>query len=117
MTSASIVSLIDDLQISALLAKAADFGSYDLSFCDEFNEINFKKNPNLLIVDLNKISEIHLDKIKNAANKELICIGYCFSLNNNLIKYFKNFGFDLIISRENFIKNINSILENVINGP
>ena len=72
---------MDDLQMSAHLAKISTTHSYDLQFCDSISKISEVLEPSALIIDLSSTSKEDLQSIVSIKkNDNLPIMGYCQEL-------------------------------------
>ena len=114
MNNYRIIAWMDDLPMSAHLAKLSTIYSYDLEFRDTLVDIS---KAEVLIIDLNNILEKDLKKIAEIkVNSCLTFIGFCEELNTSLIKYFKDRGCDFVFKRHDLIRNLRSILIKILNA-
>ena len=56
MNNGYIIAWLDDLQMSAHLAKISTTYSYELQFCDTISQISHISNPAAIIIDLNTLN-------------------------------------------------------------
>ena len=63
MNKYSVCAWLDDLQMSAQLAKLANLHSYDLKFFGDDFTVSDNEVPTVLIVDLLKLSEDDLNNM------------------------------------------------------
>ena len=118
MNNKHIIAWMDDLQLSAHLAKFASTHSYNLEFRDTVDEISEISGVVVLIIDLNSISEIELKKlVALRQNQSFTFLGFCEELNGTLINYFNSMGCDMVFKRYELMKNIGSILNKLFNAP
>ena len=118
MNNNIIIAWMDDLQMSAYLAKISTTYSYQLMFCDAIDQISDISKHAVLIIDLNYISEENLQRIvelKQIHNVEVI--GYCQEINGPLLNYFRKMGFEMVFKRSEIIKNLGSILNKILDAP
>ena len=117
MNSSQIIAWMDDLQMSAHLAKLSTIHSYSLEFRDTVDEIAEADGADVLIIDLNNISTKDLKKLDALKlDRNLTFLGFCEELNGPLINYFKDMGCDLVFKRYELMKNMGSILNNIFNA-
>ena len=87
MNKYTIYAWLDDLQMSAYLAKLSTTHSYRLEFIDTIDQISVWRKLAVIIILMNKISELEMDQLNKIRQKQnftcLLCIG-CHL-------YFKNF--------------------------
>ncbi len=118
MNNNCIIAWMDDLQMSAHLAKLSTTHSYNLQFCDSIDQIFKIKGPYALIIDLNYTTEEDLQGIVALKKKYKITImGYCQELNGPLLNYFKKMGCEIVYKRFELMKNLGAILNNIFDGP
>ena len=114
MNNYSVCAWLDDLQMSAQLAKLANLYSYDLKFFGDDFTVSENKIPTVLIVDLLKLSEDDLNNMLNYPKTELLAIiGYLHQLTNSQVKFYKEYGCHMVFGRKDLLKNLNSILKKI----
>ena len=114
MNKYSVCAWLDDLQMSAQLAKLASLHSYDLKFYGNDFTVLDNQVPTVLIVDLLKLSEDDLNNMLNYPKTELLTIvGYLHQLTISQVKLYKEYGCHMVIGRKNLLKNLNSILKKI----
>ena len=117
MNNNTILAWLDDLQMSAHLAKLSTVHSYDLNFYNEGTNILTTTLPTVLIVDLGGLSENELISIKELPpSNHLTIIGYSQQIAAPQIKYFKEFGCHIVLGRNELLKNLNSIIKKTFNA-
>ena len=118
MNNNCIIAWMDDLQMSAHLAKISTTHSYQLQFCDAIDQISDISEPAALIIHLNSISEDNLQQIVELKQIDNITIiGYCQELNGPLLTYFKTMGCEMVYKRSELMKNLGSILNKIFDAP
>ena len=117
MNNGSIIAWMDDIQMSAHLAKISTTHSYSLQFCDTISQISDISHTAALIIDLSSTSEKELKRIvESKKNDNIILMGFCKELNGSLINYFKEMGCDMVFKRNELMKNLGSILNKIFNA-
>ena len=117
MNNDMVVAQLDDLQISARLAKVCTTRSYDLHFREKDTDFPANLNKSVLILQLNGLNEDDLSQISSMkADGELTIIGFSENMDKNIINYFKQWGFHMVIRRKDLLKNLSSLLEKIFNG-
>ena len=117
MNNGNIIACMDDLQMSAHLAKISTAYSYTLQFCDTISQISDISHTTALIIDLSNTSENELQRIvESKKNDNIIVMGFCKELNGSLINYFKEMGCDMVFKRYELMKNLGSILKKIFNA-
>ena len=112
MNNYLVCAWLDDLQMSAQLAKLANLYSYDLKFIRDDFTVSDNKVPTVLIVDLLKLSKDDLNNMLNFPKTELFTIiGYLHQLAFPQVKFYKEYGCHMVIGRKDLLKNLNSILK------
>ena len=112
-----IIAWMDDLQMSAHLAKISTTHSYELHFCDQISQISNISNHAAMIIDLNSLSEDDLHRIVlSIQERNITLIGYCQELNGPLLNYFKDMGCEIVFKRYELIKNLESILHKIFHA-
>ena len=140
MNSGYIIAMLNDLQMSAHLAKISTTYAYELHFCDTISQISYKSIPAAIIIDLNTTSEDDLHEIvASKQNHNITLMGYCQELNGPLLNYFKedanpkniekdlwiekieeklvNEGIKIFLERIKFSNDFNSLSNNFKNFP
>ena len=114
MNKYSVCAWLDDLQMSAQLAKLANLHSYDLKFFGDGLTVLENEVPTVLIIDLLILSEDDLNNMLNYPKTELlIIIGYLHQLTIFQVKFYKEYGCHMVIGRKDLLKNLNSILKKI----
>ena len=117
MNNNTVIAQLDDLQISARLAKVCTTHSYDLHFWEKDTDFPANLNKSVLILQLNGLNEDDLSRISSMKeNRELTIIGFSENMDKNIVNYFKKWGFHMVIRRKDLLNNIVSLLENIFNG-
>ena len=117
MNKYSVCAWFDDLQMSSQLAKLANLHSYALKFLEDDFSVSENKVSSVLIVDLLKLSEDDLNNMLNFPKNELLTIiGYLHQLAIPQVKFYKEYGCHMVISRNDLLKNLNSILKKVFHA-
>ena len=117
MNRHKIIAWMDDLQMSAHLAKLSTIHSYDLAFSDTIDAILGISAGEVLIIDLNSISEKDLKQLDKLRIKlRLTFLGFCEEINGPLVNYFKEMGCDFVFKRYELMKNLGSILNQIFNA-
>ena len=117
MSNGHIIAWLDDLQMSAYLAKISTTHSYELQFCDTISKISDKLAPTVMIIDLSSTSEDILQKIvASKQNHNITIMAYCQELNGPLLNYFKGMGCGMVFKRYDLMKNLESILNKMFNA-
>ena len=114
MNNNCIIAWMDDLQMSAHLAKISTTHSYDLQFCDSIDQISEIAGPSALIIDLSYTTEEDLQGIVALKeNYKITIMGYCQELNGPLLNYFKQMGCEIVYKRYELMKNLGGILKKI----
>ena len=117
MNNNTVIAQLDDLQISARLAKVCTTHSYDLHFWEKDTDFPANLNKSVLILQLSGISEDDLSQISSMKeNRELTIIGFSENMDKNIVNYFKQWGFHMVIRRKDLLKNLSSLLGKIFNG-
>ena len=117
MNNNKVVAQLDDLQISARLAKVCTTHSYDLHFWEKDTDFPASLNKSVLILQLNGLNEDDLSRISSMkVDGELTIIGFSENMDKNIINYFKQWGFHMVIRRKDLLKNLSSLLGKLFNG-
>ena len=117
MNNNCIRAWMDDLQMSAHLAKISTAHSYDLQFCDSISKISEVLEPSALIIDLSSTSKEDLQSIVSIKkNDNLTIMGYCQELNGPLLNYFKEMGCEIVYKRYELMKNLGGILKKIFDA-
>ena len=114
MNNFNIIAWVDDLQMSAHLAKISTTHLYELQFCDRISQISHYSNPTAIIIDLNSMAEDDLKRIVlSIQDCNITLMGYCQELNGPLLNYFEEMGCEMVFKRYELIKNLSSILNKI----
>ena len=117
MNNNTVIAQLDDLQISARLAKVCTTHSYDLHFWEKDTDFPANLNKSVLILQLNGLKEDDLSRISSMKeNRELTIIGFSENMDKNIVNYFKQWGFHMVIRRKDLLKNLSSLLGKIFNG-
>ena len=115
MNKYSVCAWLDDLQMSAQLGKLSNLHSYDLKFFGDGSTVLENKVPTVLIIDLLKLSEDDLNNMLSYPKTELLTIiGYLHQLTIPKVKFYKEYECHMVIGRKDLLKNLNSILKNIL---
>ena len=114
MNSYSLNAWLDDLQMSAQLAKLANLHSYDLNFFEEDFTCYENNFSTIIIIDLMSLSKNDLNKLSNFPKVELLTIiGYIDHIEAPQVKYFNDYGCHMVLGRNELLKNLHSILKKI----
>ena len=114
MIKYSVCAWLEDLQMSAQLAKLANSQSFDLNFLGDSFAISENKIPTVIIVDLLRLSKNDLNKLSNFPKNELLTIiGYIDHMEAPQVKYFNDYGCHMVVGRNELLKNLYSILKKI----
>ena len=117
MNKFSVYAWLDDLQMSAQLAKLANLHSYDLNFIGDDFIVSENKIPTVLIVDLTRFSENDLNNLSIFHKTKLLTIiGYLHQVEAPDVKYYKDYGCHMVIGRNELMKNLNTILKKIFHA-
>ena len=117
MNNNTVIAQLDDLQISARLAKVCTTHSYDLHFWEKDTDFPANLNKSVLILQLNGLNEDDLSRISSLKeNRELTIIGFSENMDKDIVNYFKQWGFHMVIRRKDLLKNLSSLLGKIFNG-
>jgi len=117
MNNNCIIAWMDDLQMSAHLAKISTAHSYELQFCDSIAQISEISCPSALIIDLNYTTEEDLQGIVALKeNYKITVMGYCQELNGPLRTYFNQMGCEIVYKRFELMKNLGAILNKIFDA-
>ena len=117
MNKYSVSAWLDDLQMSAQLAKLANLHSYDLKFFGDGFKVLENKVPTVLIIDLLKLSEDDLNNMLKFPKTELLTIiGYVQRLLIHQVKFYKEYGCHMVIGRKDLLRNLNSIIKKIFHA-
>ena len=113
----TVIVQLDDLQISASLAKICTAHSYDLNFWEKDTDFPTGLNKSVLILQLNGLHEDELARIASLeVGDELTIIGFSENVDKDIINYFQHWGIDMVIRRQDLLKNIGSLLKKIFDG-
>ena len=117
MNKYSVCAWLEDLQMSAQLAKLANLHSYELNFFGGDFTVYENKIPTVLIVDLLRLSKNDLNILLNLPKTELLTIiGYLHQLAIPQVKLYKEYGCHMVIGRKDLLNNLNSILKKIFHA-
>ena len=117
MNKYSVCAWLDDLQMSAQLAKLANLHSYDLNFFGDDFIVSKNNILTVLIVDLTRFSENDLNNLSIFHKRKLLTIiGYLHQVAAPDVKYYKDYGCHMVIGRNKLMKNLNTILKKIFHA-
>ena len=117
MNNMSIIAWMDDWQMSARLAKLSTTHSYQLIFCENWQELPDSDTNMVIIIELDKLKDDELKQLQGLRNNDAIfIIGYKKSIDGGQAKYYKEQGCDMVLRRNKLLKNLDPILNKINNA-
>jgi hypothetical protein len=118
MNNKFLLAWMDDWQMSARLAKFSTSNSYELIFCE--NGLKVPKDAavqSVLIIDVGGLKEEEFRQITQLQDDDLVfIIAYDQEVDGSQIKYFRELGCDMVLKRNKLLKNLEKILQKIINA-
>ena len=103
--------------MSARLAKLSTNYSYQLNFCENELPVMNLEARNVLIIDMDSVRKEEFHKSAHLLNNDSVfIIGYALKVDIAKIKYFRGMGYDMVLRRNKLLKNLNTILQKIINN-
>ena len=113
----AVIAWMDDWQMSARLAKLSTTYSYQLIFCENWEELPDSNTNMVIIIELGKLKDDELNQLQELRNNNAIfIIGYNQNVDGGNVKFYKDRGCDMVLRRNKLLKNIDSILNNINNA-
>ena len=104
--------------MSARLAKISTSNSYELIFCE--NGLKVPKDvaiQSVLIIDIGGLNEEEFKQITQFQDDDSVfVIAYDQEMDGSRIKYFRELGCDMVLRRNKLLKNMDTILQKIINA-
>ena len=112
----SVIAWMDDWQMSARLAKLSTTHSYQLIFCENWQEFPDSNTNMVMIIELDKLEDDELKQLQELRNNNAIfIIGYNKNIDGRQAEYYKEQGCDMVLRRNKLLKNLDSILNKINN--
>ncbi len=117
MNNVTVIAWMDDWQMSARLAKLSTTYSYQLIFCENWQELPDSNSNMGIIIELGKLKDDELKQLQELKNNNAIfIIGYKKNIDGGQAKYYKEQGCDMVLRRNKLSKNLDSILNKINNA-
>jgi len=117
MNNMTVIAWMDDWQMSARLAKLSTAHSYQLIFCDNWQEFPDSNTNMVMVIELDKLKDDELKQLQELRNNNAIfIIGYNKNIDGGQSKYYKEQGCDMVLRRNKLLKNLDSILNKINNA-
>ena len=117
MNNMAVIAWMDDWQMSARLAKLSTTHSYQLIFCENWQEFPDSNTNMVMIIELDKLENGELKQLQELRNNNAIfIIGYNKNIDGVQAKYYKEQGCDMVLRRNKLLKNLDSILNKINNA-
>ena len=114
MNNMAVIAWMDDWQMSARLAKLSTTYSYQLIFCENWQELPDSKTNMVMVIELGKLKDDELQQLQELKNNNTIfIIGYNQNIDGGQAKYYKEQGCDMVLRRNKLLKNLDSILNKI----
>ena len=115
MNNIFLLAWLDDWQMSARLAKLSSAQSYELVFCENGLQLQNLAARSVLIIDMDNIEEDEFQKADHYKDDDSVfIIGYAREMNGAQIKHLRGLGYDMVLKRNKLLRNLNTILQNII---
>ena len=114
----TIFTWMDDWQMSARLAKFSTSNSYELIFCENGLQVPVDAAvQSVLIIDIGGLAEDEFKQITQLQEDDTVfIIAYDLEMDGPRIKYFRELGCDMVLRRNKLLKNLDTILQKIINA-
>ena len=117
MNNKFLVAWMDDWQMSARLAKFSTSNSCELIFCENGLQLVDSGERCVLIIDIGGLAEDEFEQITQLQEDDsVIIIAYDREIDGARIKYFRELGCDMVLKRNKLLKNLDTILQKIINA-
>jgi hypothetical protein len=117
MNNMAVIAWMDDWQMSARLAKLSTTYSYQLIFCENWQELPDSNTNMVIIIELGKLKDDELKQLQELKNNNAIfIIGYKKNIDGGQAKYYKEQGCDMVLRRNKLLKNLDPILNKINNA-
>ena len=115
MNNVALLAWMDDWQMSARLAKLSSTNSYELIFCENGLKFPDSADKSVLIIDMDNIEEGEFQKADHYKDDDSVFIlGYAREMNGAQIKHLRGLGYDMVLKRNKLLRNLDTILQNII---
>ena len=115
MNNIFLLAWLDDWQMSARLAKLSSAYSYELVFCENGLQLQDSAAQSVLIIDIDSIEEEEFQKVDHFKDDDSVFIlGYAREMDGAQIKHLRELGYDMVLRRNKLLKNLDTILQNII---
>ena len=118
MNNKFLLAWMDDWQMSARLAKLSTSNSYKLIFCENGQQVpKDMAVPSVLIIDIGVLKEEEFKQIPQLQeDASFFIIAYDREMDGARIKYFRDLGCDMVLRRNKLLKNLDTLLQKIINA-
>jgi len=117
MNNITVIAWMDDWQMSARLAKLSTTHSYQLIFCENWQEFPDSNTNMVMIIELDKLENDELKQLQELRNNNaILIIGYNKNIDGGQVKYYKEQGCDMVLERNKLLRNLDSILNKINNA-
>ena len=117
MNNKFLLAWMDDWQMSARLAKLSTANSYELIFCENGLQLTDSGARCVLIIDIGGLAEDEFKQITQLQEDDSVfVIAYNLEMDGPRIKYFRELGCDMVLKRNKLLKNLDTILQKIINA-
>ena len=118
MNNKFLLAWMDDWQMSARLAKLSTSNSYKLIFCENGQQVpKDTAVPSVLIIDIGVLKEEEFKQITLLQEDDTVfIIAYDLEMDGARIKYLRELGCDMVLKRNKLLKNLDTILQKIINA-
>ena len=117
MNNRFLLAWMDDWQMSARLAKLSTANSYELIFCENGLQLIDSGARCVLIIDIGGLDEEEFKQISQFQEEDsFFIIAYDREMDGTRIKYFRELGCDMVLRRNKLLKNLDTLLQKIINA-
>jgi len=115
MNKDALVLYLDDWDLSSRIAKISSDLSVNLIFYEKAFSFNESGTSYTFIVDIDILSEDDFMKLQDLSNIDnIFIIGYVVNIDSSKIKSLNRLGFNIVLKRNELLKNLKKIIYKVI---
>tara|TARA_B100001250_G_scaffold155769_1_gene133888 strand:+ start:3898 stop:4248 length:351 start_codon:yes stop_codon:yes gene_type:complete len=116
MNKESLVLYLEDWDMSSRVAKISSDLSIDLIFYEERFYFDQSGVNYTFIIDIKKLSEHDFRKLQTLSNmNNVFIIGYIEKIDTAKVKSLNKLGFNIVLKRNELLKNLKKIIYKAIN--
>ncbi len=116
MNKDAIVLHLDDWDLSSRIAKISSDLSVNLIFYERGFSFNSSESSYTFIIDISILSEDDFEKLETfSINENIFIIGFFDKIGSSKIKSFNRASFDIVLKKNELLKNLKKIIYKAIN--